>query len=387
MKNRLLCLVLTVFLIWMAVTISGCSTNKTNDNSISVNGSSVTTDKAKGKTNDEKIKIETQEQASQGESKENKVDNERNAITPSHDSVAQNTSNQAGKTTSTNDMVTLFITKDFGVQILVEKQVAINKNWTIIDLLASVSEIDTKWNGGFINSIDGLESNNGGMSGKRFDWFYYINGICSDVGAAEYDLKAGEVVWWDYHDWKSMGSTNSAVIGCYPEPFVRGYRGKIGATTVMSSADNQSLATDLQKALKVKGVRSVNVKELDNNVLENRQVPTIVIGTWNEVKQLSWLEKFNNAYRKTGTSVHFTDKGLELLDHSGAVAQMIDKSAGVIVAAGSGLGDTSPLWMLVGTDQEGLKQVVDILVNKPEEISRLYNAAVVSGKVIRLPLQ
>jgi len=369
--RRLSCLILMILLI--LILAAGCGRNQSKDNGNPVvSGSSIAdqTDQNADKSLDT---ADTGQQA-----------NINNAGTTA---ANLSPSSQTDTSIAADETVSLIISKDFGGQTLVEKQVAIQKDWTVIDLLESTARITTKWDGSFVNSLEGLEADNGGILGNKRDWFYFVNGICADVGASGYDLKAGEVVWWDYHAWKNMGSTNSAVIGCYPEPFIHGYRGKVGPTTIISSADNLNLAGNLQKAIKNRGVASVNLAELNNNLLENRQVPTILIVTWNEVKQLAWLESFNKAYRKTGVSVHFTDQGLELLDYNGDVAQTINGSAGVIVASGSGLGDANPLWLLVGTDQQGLQQAVDLLVSNPQKIVKCYNAAVVSGELIRLPLQ
>jgi len=120
---------------------------------------------------------------------------DKNPVAPGQeieDSTAENAFNldPADGTTVADETVKLLVTKDFGAQIIITKQVAINKDWNIIDLLNSSAKIETKWNGSFINSIEGLESNKGGILSERRDWFYYINGICANVGAADYTLKS-----------------------------------------------------------------------------------------------------------------------------------------------------------------------------------------------------
>ncbi|PKM78051.1 MAG: hypothetical protein CVU90_04880 [Firmicutes bacterium HGW-Firmicutes-15] len=355
--KRVFCLILSLFVI--LVFAGGCS-NRANDNSVTpISSSTIASEKQTGETADVPLIKAGQEKK-----------------LPTENKVA-----------ATVDTVGLLITKDFGEQILFKKQVAIDKSSTVIDVLKANLNITTKWDGSYVSSINGLESQNGGISGNNLDWFYYINGICSDAGAADYSLRAGEVIWWDYHKWQSAGFANSAVIGCYPEPFIHGYRGKVETTTIMSSEDNLNLANEIEKALKNKGVNSVATMVLDNSYLEKTRKPAIVIGTWDELKKLDFLDKFNKAYRKTGASVHFTDEGLELLDYKGNVTQSGAKSAGIIVASGSGLGDDSPLWLVAGTDPEGLQQAVDLLVKTSDKISGLYNAAILSGEVIRLPLQ
>lgn len=287
----------------------------------------------------------------------------------------------------TLNKVTLLVTKDYGREILFNKKVEIKSEWTVIDLLENNLEIETKWDGSFVASINGFESENGGLSGKRLDWFYYVNGICADVGAGGYTIKPGEVIWWDYHTWESMGATTSAVIGSYPEPFLHGYGGKVGSTNILSSPENQSLAAQVQKSLEEKGVKVVNMIELSENIIANREVPTIVLGEWNELKKINWLDDFNRAYRKTGACMHFTENGIELLKNNNEIGQSIEKSAGVVIATGEVLGDSSPLWLVIGTDTAGLQQAVNILTKNPEKFTRCYNAAIISGEVIGLPIQ
>lgn len=366
--RRLTSLVLLLLVVTLSIT--GCYTNKAekNENSVAA-GTSLTT--AANKTNSNTTAPSAADK-----------DDIKNM-----DSSAEKTSEitQAGPTASNSNTITLMITRDFGKQVLFKQPVSIGSNSTIMDVLQANTDVTTKYDGNYVSSIKGLESHNGGISGSNSDWFYYINGICSDAGAGDYTLKPGEIIWWDYHAWKNMGFVNSAVIGCYPEPFIHGYRGKVVATTIMSSADNLKLAEEMAKALKAKGA-SVNMVELNNNLLEKRTNPTIVIGTWNELTTLAWINNFNHAYRKTGTSIHFTDNSLELLDFSGNSARTISGSAGIIAASGSGLGDGHPLWMIAGTDQVGLQQAVELLSQNPDKISGLYSTAILSGEIIRLPL-
>jgi len=379
-KKQIIYLILFIFIVTAAI-ISGCGSRDSQNNSVpAVPENSVIPDKEMNKPSQNQEK-ETSAEKNTGE--ESTAKNSGNKTDPQEEPSKDLPEKTSGK----SNTVKLMITKNFGSQTLVEKQVALKSNWTVIDLLESTAKITTKWDGSFVNSIDGLESQSGGFSRDGLDWFYYINGICSDVGADGYDLKTGETVWWDYHAWKSMGSANSAVIGCYPEPFIHGYGGTIKATTVMASKENVKLAESLKNSLMSRGVGTINIKNLDNNLLEKRQVPTIVIGTWNELKLLDWLEEFNKAYKKTGVSARFTDKGLELLDYGGNAVQTVQESAGIIAASGSGLGDDSPLWLIAGTDQAGLNLAVDILVKNPAKISGFYSAVISSNKIYRLPLQ
>jgi len=45
--------------------------------------------------------------------------------------------------------------------------------------------------GGFVNSIEGVASGYTSGKGSRADWFYFVNGIQSRVGANERPAVAG----------------------------------------------------------------------------------------------------------------------------------------------------------------------------------------------------
>src|SRR5258708_494016 len=77
--------------------------------------------------------------------------------------------------------------------------------------------------GGFVQSIDGSEAEESGD--HPLDWFFFVNGVESTIGAADYSLHGGESIWWDYRDW-SGAMRVPAVVGSWPQPFSGGYDGK-----------------------------------------------------------------------------------------------------------------------------------------------------------------
>ena len=50
-------------------------------------------------------------------------------------------------------------------------------------LLDREAEIETRYGGGFVQSIEGVAGATEGD--RRFDWFFYMNGIESPVGSAD----------------------------------------------------------------------------------------------------------------------------------------------------------------------------------------------------------
>ena len=114
---------------------------------------------------------------------------------------------------------TLWITRDRGAKVLLQRQVP--AGLTAMQALDRVADIETRYGGRYVQSIDGIE----GSLEKRRDWFYFVNGYEADRSAAEYRLHEGDVEWWDFRSWQGKMRA-PIVVGAFPEPFLHGFGGK-----------------------------------------------------------------------------------------------------------------------------------------------------------------
>lgn len=282
--------------------------------------------------------------------------------------------------------VEYLVTQNYGEKVVLEKNISYREDASIMDgLIESGAEIKTSYGGSFVSGINGLDTDNGSPISDRHDWFYYVNGIFSDCGALDYFPEAGEIVWWDYHPWRSSQGT-TAVIGCFPEPFLHGFRGNVGTTTILVGLEEPVGIEGLKQKLQSYGIDDVSVEKLNADLLEDSSGPIIVVGEWRELEKYKWIKGLNDAYQKNGTFLHFTGKGLELLNYQGGIAQEITGSAGVIMAIGEGNGDDSPVWLIAGTEKSGTEAALNVLINQPEKIKAAYSIVVFSDKIIKLPL-
>ena len=110
----------------------------------------------------------------------------------------------------------LVITQGFGARTLLDRAAA--DDGSVLDALRGLATVDTGFGGGFVNAIDGVASD----PGAKRDWFYYVNGVSPGRGSDQQPLRAGDVSWWDYRPWGGLLDA-WAVVGSWPEPFVRGY--------------------------------------------------------------------------------------------------------------------------------------------------------------------
>lgn len=293
------------------------------------------------------------------------------------------------ETSSYPPMVTLVITRDFGKEELYRSKAELKKNMTVYDLLLESVTVDSDYGGSFITGINGLTTQSKNDYGERTDWFYYVNGICADVGAIDHDLINGDIVWWDYHSWENMDSMNSAVTGSFPQPFINGYRNNEFTTTILYSDDFEPLANKLKDGFYNYGLDNVIISRVNNELIENRQGPTIVLGTWQELKKYEYINNMNDNYTKLGTYIHFEDGQVQLFSSDNSVKETIKKDIATIFAHGDGLGDDSVLWLIVGIDKEDLGSAIDKVIEgfEHEEIfGNTYSVYISEGQVHSLPL-
>ena len=118
----------------------------------------------------------------------------------------------------------LTVTRDHGAEPVAGPLTdGVAESDTVMRMLERNAEIETRYGGGFVQAIDGLSADRG--DGGPRDWFFYVNGVESPVGAADFKLSGGEAIWWDHRRW-STAPRVPAVVGSWPQPFRDGYEGE-----------------------------------------------------------------------------------------------------------------------------------------------------------------
>src|SRR3954452_1742359 len=108
---------------------------------------------------------------------------------------------------------TLWVTRDRGHRVLLVARVP--SGLTAMQALDRKVRLETAYGGRFVVAIDGVSS------APRHDWFYFVDGVPPSRSAAEVRLKDGDVLWWDYRSWRQPNEV-PAVVGSFPQPFLRG---------------------------------------------------------------------------------------------------------------------------------------------------------------------
>ncbi|MBN6185728.1 DUF4430 domain-containing protein [Aneurinibacillus sp. BA2021] len=283
--------------------------------------------------------------------------------------------------------IQLFVTRDYGYTKMFGKRVGLVKDEVGMEVLFRNLDIQTAYGGGFVNAINGLESNYTFFTGserKKLDWFYWVNGILAPIGVGEYRPEPEDVIWWDYHDWSTTMFV-PAVIGSYPQPFKSGFGGKNPGTVIMYADGYEQGAAQLKNSLQAKGVKQIDVVPYAPGVLEKPKKYYILLGTWEQLQKNSpTLEKMNTKNKLVGVYVKFADGKLHALDFKGKTVQS-HEHAGAIYGSAGGMGSIHPYWLVTGTDEQSVQRALDTLLQRPNTISQYFGAVVTENGVENVP--
>jgi hypothetical protein len=250
--------------------------------------------------------------------------------------------------------VELTVTRDFGGEELISESDEISETDTVLRVLDRNADVETSFGGGFVQSVDGLAG--GSEDGRRSDWFFYVNGVESSRGSADFSLGDGDRVWWDHHDW-STAMRAPAVVGSWPEPFVHGFEGTGYATEVVCRGA-EGLCSEVRLQLEEAGATLTGEVEA-----AAREEARVVVGPWDAVRSDPVAGLLRGGPQRSGVYATFAGSapstGLVLLDQRGRVAETLGIGSGLVAALRPG--EDPPTWVITGTDAPGTAAAADLL--------------------------
>jgi len=279
--------------------------------------------------------------------------------------------------------VSVGVTRDFGKVLIKSERVKAGDGDSVMDVLEKVADVRTEYGGGFVSSIEGLRYSPAAGGGN--DWFYYVNGVLAGVGAAEYRVRSGDHLWWDYHAW---GKDNfvPAVVGAYPGPFARGYNGARNTTTVLYDDRLEGAARKIGGFLESQGASVTYRANLDEKTAAAAKGPAMVVCDTHKAAGTDWIRRLAVG---SGTSVTFLNlqgDSLIPLDDSGKPGNTGEDVVAAVVATGSGMGDASPRWLVLCSGEKGASEAVRVLASGTQVLLQKVGVAIgASGAVYPLP--
>jgi Domain of unknown function (DUF4430) len=272
--------------------------------------------------------------------------------------------------------VELTVTRDYGTVPVLHRQVGdLTESDTVMRALEDSAAISTRYGGGFVQSIEGLEAEE--SVDRSLDWFFYVNGVESTVGAADYPLHGGESIWWDYRDWDAAMRI-PAVVGSWPQPFIGGYEGEARPVAVECVGGGVACAA-VDGRLEDAGV-SVSSRPPDGAI-------RVLVGPWARVRQDPAAAQIEDGPQTSGVFADFSLTGgayrLIGLDEAGDERRRFGADAGLVAATRRY--EDSPVWVVTGGTAAGVRAATDLL--DAASLRDHYAVATDGGEGMALPLR
>jgi hypothetical protein len=275
----------------------------------------------------------------------------------------------------TGGPVTVTVSQDFGsARLAPDKKTTAAKHETVMGLLEKNFEVDAS--GGSVQEIGGVSG--GRDSGKPVGWFYYVNGIAGEQGAAQRKLYPGDRIWWDRHARVRV----PAVVGAFPEPFKSGLDGKklpIRLVCLAASADRS--CDEVETRLKTAGIDGLARSNLESSP---GQVVRILVGKWSDVRKDIAARTLEQGPAVSGVFARPDAAGrrFELLDPEGQVVRSLGAGSGLIAA--TRYREEQPTWLITGTDDVGVAAAAAAMTEALLE--NRFALAIAAGQGVALPV-
>lgn len=273
--------------------------------------------------------------------------------------------------------VSLTVTRDYGTEsVLPSATEEVAESDTVMRVLDRRAEISTRYSGDFVDAVEGLEAERD--EGRFWDWLYYVNGVEASVGAADYRLRGGEAIWWDYRDW-SAALRVPAVVGSWPQPFRDGYEGRRRPTAVACLGGGPACGA-VRRRLRKAGA-SLVAGSAEGAI-------RVLVGPWARVLQEDPVgAQLEAGPQESGVFADFESRsgGLRLLglDEGGGEVRVFGTHAG-LVAATRRFG-AAPVWIVTGTDGVGVRAAAGLLATTT--LRNRYAVAIDGGEETPLPVR
>jgi hypothetical protein len=272
--------------------------------------------------------------------------------------------------------VELTVTQDYGAVPMLHRTLGdVNESDTVMRALEGSADISTRYGGGFVQSIEGLEAQE--SVDRSLDWFFYVDGVEATVGAADYQLHGRESVWWDYRDWGAAMRV-PAVVGSWPQPFLDGYDGKRRSVAVECLGGGQ--ACDAVRGSLEGAGASVAAGSPDGAI-------RVLVGPWARVRRDPAAAQIEEGPQTSGVFADFQREAngysLQGLGEDGQVGRTFGGDAGLVAATRRY--DAPPVWVISGTSMAGVKSAAGLL--DMADLRDHYAVAIEGGEERPLPLR
>jgi hypothetical protein len=266
--------------------------------------------------------------------------------------------------------VDLTVTREYGAVPVLDTSVAAKESDTVMRVLEGEVDVETRYGGGFVHSIEGVAE--GSRGGDPYDWFFYVDGVEAPIGAAETDVTGGERIWWDYRDWAATNHV-PAVVGSWPAPFSDGVEGERYPVAVECEGGGAA-CNEVGDALEREMVKVAEG--------EPEKALRILVGPWARVREDPAARTIEAGPGESGVFADFSSNDLVALDEAGDSDKNLGPDTGLVAATGrfGGL----PVWVVTGGSAAAVRAAAGAL--DADHLRDHYAVAIEDGRTMPLPL-
>jgi len=247
---------------------------------------------------------------------------------------------------ATPSAVSLTVTRNFGATpVPASGPLKVEGQETVMSLLMRNYTVQTRYDGGFVQTIAGHSGNPQGS--PPIAWFYFVNGLEAPKGASATNVHAGDRVWWDLHNWAGTEQI-PAVVGSFPAPFISGINGKRLPVRVECAPSSQSACQAVAGGLQHYGIPAALAGISEG---EKPETLRILVGPWKALDYEGAVRVLASGPSVSGVYARLTGSGLTTLDADGRAVRTYHAGSGLIAATQQG--SEPPVWVVAGTDQQG----------------------------------
>jgi hypothetical protein len=250
--------------------------------------------------------------------------------------------------------VNLTVTKGFGsAKVASITTTRVPGAETVMRMLKRSLPVQTGSRGRQVESIAGLAGDS-----AHHQWFYYVNGVETPLGAAATAVHHGDRIGWDLHDWQATQSI-PAVVGSFPEPFLHGTGGRRLPTALECASGVRAACNRVSSTL---GALGVPVATQYIGTGSGTDSLAVEVGTWHQLQSELLASLIEKGPSLSGIYARFTGHGgdqLQLLNPSGQVVRTLGAGAGLIAATAQN--GSEPTWLITGTDAQGVAAAAQAL--------------------------
>jgi hypothetical protein len=272
--------------------------------------------------------------------------------------------------------VELTVTRDYGsVPVLHRELGDVTESDTVMRVLERNADIATRYGGGFVQSIEGVAAQE--HVDRSLDWFFYVDGVEATVGAADYPLRGGESVWWDYRDWGAAMRV-PAVVGSWPQPFLDGYDGRRRPVAVECLGGGAACAAVRER---LEGAGATVASGSPDGAIR------VLVGPWARVRQDPAAAQIEDGPQAGGVFAGFRavpgGYALQGLAEDGRPERAFGAAAGLVAATRRY--DAPPVWVVTGATEAGVGAAARLL--DAAGLRDRYAVAAEAGEETPLPLR